>query len=147
MDCLQTVSFYNKHIYGPYAHNLNHVLKHIEGHYICGYRDGSNKAESAEIYVLEEGRKAAQKLLEVQPEAQQRLEKVSNLIHGFETPYGMEMLATVHWVTMKYNDPAKDSEQAIMRVHEWNERKRNLFKPQHIRKVWERLEEQNWLER
>jgi len=27
---------YVKHLYGPYATNLNHVLKHIEGHYIRG---------------------------------------------------------------------------------------------------------------
>lgn len=138
---------YAPHKYGPYAHNLNHVLKHIEGHYIRGYGDGTSKAESAEIYVLEEGRKAAQNFLKAQPEAQQHLEKVSNLIYGFETPYGMEMLATVHWVATKDDNPAQDSEQAILRVHEWNERKHNLFKPQHIRKAWQRLEEQNWLNR
>ncbi|NJL79516.1 MAG: hypothetical protein HC917_12920 [Richelia sp. SM2_1_7] len=137
---------FNPHIYGPYAHNLNHVLGRIEGHFIRGYGDGASKAESASIYVLEEGRKAAQDFLETQPEARQRLKQVSNLIYGFETPYGMEMLATVHWVATKYDNPARDSEQAITRVHEWNERKLNLFKPQHIRKAWQRLQEQNWLE-
>ena len=55
------------------------------------------------------------------------------------------MLATVHWVATKDKNPAQDGKQAILKVHEWNERKRNLFKPQHIRKAWQRLEEQNWL--
>jgi O-acetyl-ADP-ribose deacetylase (regulator of RNase III) len=136
---------YVKHLYGPYANNLNHVLKHIEGHYIRGYGDGTSKAESAEIYVLPEGREAAQAFLEIEPDAQKRLERVSNLIYGFETPYGMELLATVHWVATKESDPVQDSEQAIALVHEWSERKRNLFKPQHIRKAWQRLHEQNWL--
>lgn len=136
---------YVPHMYGPYAHNLDHVLKHIEGHYIRGYGDGTIKAESAEIYVLEEGRKAAQEFLITQTEAQQRLKQVGNLIYGFETPYGMEMLATVHWVATKHDNPAQDSEQAISLVHEWNPRKRKLFKPQHIRKAWQRLKEQNWL--
>ena len=77
---------YVKHIYGPYAANLNHVLKHIEGHYIRGYGDGSGKGE---IYVLPEGREAAQAFLETEPDAQKRLERVSNLIYGFETPYGL----------------------------------------------------------
>jgi hypothetical protein len=34
---------YVKHKYGPYAHNLNHVLRHMEGHYIRGYGDGTSK--------------------------------------------------------------------------------------------------------
>ncbi len=136
---------YIKHKYGPYADNLNHVLKHIEGHYICGYGDGTSKAESAEIYVLPEGRIAAQTFLETEPDTQQRLEQVSNLIFGFETPYGVELLATVHWVAKEDPKAAKDTELAIQRVHEWSDRKRNLFKPQHIRKAWQRLDEQNWL--
>lgn len=136
---------YIQHKYGPYADNLNHVLKHIEGHYICGYGDGTSKAESAEIYVLPEGRIAAKTFLEKEPEAQQRLERVSNLIFGFETPYGMELLATVHWVAKEDSNVVKDSQLAIQRVHEWSDRKRNLFKPQHIHKAWQRLDEQNWL--
>jgi|GEM_PF-3246363 len=55
----------------------------------------------------------------------------------------MELLATVHWVATKESDPAKDSEEAMNLVHEWsdscrmlNERKRKLFKPEHIRKAW-----------
>ncbi len=136
---------YVKHIYGPYAANLNHVLKHIEGHYIRGYGDGTSKADSAEIYVLPEGREAAQAFLETVPDAQERLERVGNLIYGFETPYGMELLATVHWVATKEPNPAQDSEQAIALVHEWSDRKHKLFKPQHIRKAWQRLQEQNWL--
>ena len=136
---------YVKDRYGPYAHNLNHVLKHIEGHYIRGYGDGTSKADSAEIYVLPAARVAAQVFLATTPDAQARLEQVSKLIYGFETPYGMELLATVHWVATKEASPAQDSEQAISLVREWNERKRTLFKPQHIRKAWQRLDQQNWL--
>lgn len=136
---------YVKHKYGPYAHNLNHVLKNIEGHYIRGYGDGTSKAESAAIYVLPEGRDAAQAFLDNEPQAQKRLERVSNLIFGYETPYGMELLTTVHWVATKETNPAVDSEQAIFLIHEWSERKRNLLKPQHIRKAWQRLHDQNWL--
>ncbi|MEH2468439.1 hypothetical protein [Nostoc sp.] len=133
---------YQKHLYGPYADNLNHVLKNIEGHYICGYGDGTGRAG---IYVLSEGREAAEALLEAEPEAQERLERVSKLIYGFETPYGMELLATIHWVATKYPNPAKDNEEAIALVHKWSDRKRKLFKPEHIRKAWQRLGEQNWL--
>ena len=73
------------------------------------------------------------------------LKRVGNLITGFETPYGMELLATVHWVAQEDAQAAIDSERAIVRVQEWSDRKRKLFKPDHIRKAWQRLREQNWL--
>jgi hypothetical protein len=48
-------------------------------------------------------------------------------------------------IATKEAKPAQDSEQAISLVYEWNERKRTVFKPQHIRKAWQRLEQENWL--
>jgi len=36
---------YRKAIYGPYAENLRHVLKEIEGHFVCGYADGGDKPD------------------------------------------------------------------------------------------------------
>jgi O-acetyl-ADP-ribose deacetylase (regulator of RNase III) len=134
---------YVKHQFGPYADNLNHVLQRIDGHFIRGYGD---RTQRSQMYVLPEGKKAAHIFLEQHPEASERLERVSNLITGFETPYGMEMLATIHWVATK-EDPqaAKDCEQAIALVQQWNERKRKLFKPSHLQKAWERLKQQNWL--
>ncbi|MGL5832426.1 MAG: type II toxin-antitoxin system antitoxin DNA ADP-ribosyl glycohydrolase DarG [Waterburya sp.] len=134
---------YVKHQFGPYADNLNHVLLRIDGHFIRGYGD---RTQRSQMYVLPEGKKAAHHFLEQHPEANERLEKVSNLIAGFETPYGMEMLATIHWVATK-EDPqaAEDCEKAIALVQKWNERKRKLFKPSHLQKAWKRLKQQNWL--
>jgi len=40
-----------------------------------------------------------------------QVEHVRNLISGFETPYGMELLATVHWVVtqeIKYSYSGRD---------------------------------------
>jgi hypothetical protein len=39
------------------------------------------------------------------------------------------MLATIHWVAARENpEAAEDAEVAIALVHEWSERKRQLFK-------------------
>ena len=133
---------YVKDKYGPYANNLNHVLQKLEGHYIRGYGD---KSEDAEIYVLPEGRKSAQKFLEKVAEAKNRLDRVRDLIEGFETPHSIELLATVHWVVEKEDfEAARDCERAIALVQEWSDRKRKQFKPQQIRKAWERLRDRNW---
>ena len=55
----------------------------------------------------------------------------------------LELLETVNWVAKENPSAAQDSEQAIALVHEWSDacgnpfgvRKRQLFKPEHIRKA------------
>src|SRR5262249_35220518 len=37
---------FDKGEYGPYADNLRHVLKRIEGHFVIGFGDGRNKPET-----------------------------------------------------------------------------------------------------
>ena len=133
---------YVKHRYGPYAENLNHVLQRLEGHYIRGYGDRSN---SSEIYLMPGATAIADVALADSQYARGRLDRVSRLIEGFETPHGMELLATVHWVAHEDMLAAVDPEQAILCVHAWSVRKRENFKPEHIRKAWDRLHDQGWL--
>jgi O-acetyl-ADP-ribose deacetylase (regulator of RNase III) len=133
---------YGKNQYGPYADNLNHVLQVLEGHFIKGYGD---RTQQSQIYVLPESREKANQYLQQHPEARERLNKVAELIMGFENPYGMEMLATIHWVvTQEDNQASNDINQAIKLVYSWNERKRQLFKENHLKKAWERLAQQKW---
>lgn len=133
---------YNKHKYGPYAENLNFVLQQIEGHYIRGYGD---RSKGAKIYLLPDATEIADKVLSNQPEAHSQLNRVGKLIDGFETPYGMELLASVHWVATNGDNSAITAEEAIDKVLSWSRRKKLTFKPAHIRKAWNRLETQAWL--
>src|SRR5262249_45407365 len=86
---------YTKEQFGPYADNLNHVLELLEGHYITGFGDRS-KNQYSEIYLRPGALQAAQVFLENQPDAIERLDRVRDLIEGYESPYGMELLSTVH---------------------------------------------------
>lgn len=76
---------------------------------------------------------------------QQRFDRVAHLIEGFETPYGMELLATVHAVAK--DDPAarSDPEAALQAVRAWSARKRSTMRPSHVRVAWKRLREHGWL--
>lgn len=134
---------YRKHIYGPYSNDLDHAVGRLEGHYIRGYGDGSDRAQ---VYVLPAGHRAAQDYLSQAPSASQYLEKVSQLIEGFETPYGMEMLATLHWVAQEDPQAAQDCEVAIQQVQTWNKRKQNLFKTRHLELAWKHLKKLGWLD-
>lgn len=77
--------------------------------------------------------------------AAERLRRVAELIEGFETPHGMELLATVHWVAREDPEVARDVATAIRRVHEWSGRKRQAFREQHVEKAWRRLQSKGWL--
>ena len=133
--------------YGPYAPNLNKVLEVMEGHFIRGY--GDSQKPNAEIELLPGAVEEATVFLGDKPDAQERLARVAELIEGFETPYGMELLATVHWIARtggrSGEPPAKSPEEAIHLVHAWNPRKQRVFRPEHIRTAWGRLQQKGWM--
>lgn len=129
--------------YGPYAPNLNKVLERLEGHFTRGYGD-SQKPE-ADIELLPGAAQEADLYLQTCRDSKERLLRVCNLIEGFETPYGMELLATVHWVAHRRQMQATDEESAVTAVQAWSARKKRVLKPQHIRVAWERLQQSGWL--
>ena len=136
---------YVAHLYGPYAHNLNKVLENLEGHFIRGY--GDTQKPDVEIGLLPGAADDANRFLEKHPEDKSRLERVGTIIEGFETPYGMELLSSVHWVAINGTPRATISEEAVDAIRSWNARKRQMLKPDHIRIAWSRLQQQGWLVR
>jgi hypothetical protein len=134
---------YKANIYGPYADKLRHVMNHIEGHFTEGFGEGRNAPETP-IVLLPGAARLAEEFIARDSETRSRLDRVATLIEGFETPLGMELLATVHWV-MKNVEPARSSvDAAIAEVHAWNDRKAKEMKPVQIRAAWSRLLELNW---
>lgn len=133
---------YQAHLYGPYAHNLNKVLEILEGHYIRGY--GDTQKPDVEIELLPGAVEKANEFLKNHEDSLTHLMRVAELIDGFQTPYGMELLSSVHWVTKHIENPARNVDDAIKRIHNWNERKR-MFRAEHIRLAWGRLAENGWV--
>jgi O-acetyl-ADP-ribose deacetylase (regulator of RNase III) len=127
--------------FGPYAHNLNHVLRDLEGHFLDG---AINTAPFTEITFRAGAADAAMDVIRDDTAALEHLERVSQLVEGFETPYGMELLATVHW-TMRYHPEAVTDPDACVRlVHGWGARKKHLMKPRHIEIARQRLLAAAW---
>jgi O-acetyl-ADP-ribose deacetylase (regulator of RNase III) len=128
--------------YGPYAEQLHHVLQRMEGHYIRGYGD---RTQGASIYVTEGSTAAATRVLREHPLTLHRLERVSRLIEDLETPYGMELLSTIHWVAGDDPRVHTDPDAAVEGVQSWSDHKRRTFHADHIKVAWERLVEQAWI--
>jgi hypothetical protein len=68
---------------------------------------------------------------------------VAKLIEGYETPYGMELLSTVHWVAR--HEGARELHDALEKTYAWNDRKK-MFKPEHVRIAWDALNREGWVE-
>ncbi len=135
--------------FGPYAPKLRHVLTHIDGHYVQGVGD-HDKAET-ELTLLPGAVDDADQFLVDHPDSLRRMEHVGQLIEGFETPYGMELLATVHWVATRQCEGL--GLECVMRgIHnwepsqpEWNRRKKELMTLPQVRFALDRLASGGWL--
>lgn len=132
---------YQKAPYGPYAENLRHMLNHIEGHFISGYGDAGDQPDKP-LELKPYASEQAETFLAVHEATRKRFDHVANLIKGFETTFGMELLSTVHWVAV--HERTVTVEAAVTQIHAWNPRKR-MFEPRHIRLAWQRLRETGWL--
>lgn len=131
---------YVKGPYGPYAENLRHVLAAIEGYMISGYGDGGDAPEKP-LELVPGAADEARTFLKDHPATLMRFERVSKLVEGFETSFGMELLATVHWVMSREGarGPA-----VVDAIHAWNLRKQ-MFTDRQILLAAERLTDDGWL--
>jgi O-acetyl-ADP-ribose deacetylase (regulator of RNase III) len=132
---------YAKALYGPYADNLGHVLDQIEGHFTSGYLDGGNDPQKP-IELKAQAINMAEQFLVDHPMTRSRFDRVTDLIQGFENPYGMELLSTVHWVVT--HEGAGDDNEIMKKVYSWNDRKK-MFPAEHIQIVIEVLRQKGWL--
>lgn len=102
--------------FGPFAGRLSHLLNALDGSYLhsdkriadAGPLDviwfDVTKKDRVTAYLGSE----AKALLPV-------LETTSDLIDGFETPLGMELLATVDWVVVHGGEPSVDGVKSGLR--------------------------------
>jgi len=80
-------------------------------------------------------------------ESASRLSRVEALIEGFETPYGMELLSSLHWLAHHATPRVEDHLDATNKLKSWNARKNNLFQEHHVKVAWDRLVEMGWITR
>lgn len=139
---LNKVKFVKGH-YGPYSDILRHALEHLNGHFI--HFSGSSNPEA--LITLDPSMKE-----EVEPylnnnhDTRARFDRVSKLVEGFESSFGMELLATVHWAATREIGGVRPTCEGILKIiQKWNTRKASLMQPEHIEIAYHRLIEQGWL--
>jgi O-acetyl-ADP-ribose deacetylase (regulator of RNase III) len=131
---------FSKAPYGPYGENLRHVLNIVEGHLIYGYADGGD-APDKQLKLVPGALNEAASFIDEHQDTRERLDRVASLIGGFESPFGMELLSTVHWVLSR--EEPDTQEQLVERIYAWNDRKRQ-FMPRQIALAADVLADHQW---
>jgi O-acetyl-ADP-ribose deacetylase (regulator of RNase III) len=132
--------------YGPYAPRLTHLLDKLDGSYLhCGKRIGDAGPFDVIWYEDSKRDKVAAYLGSGDAKAfLPALEMTANLIDGFESPLGMELLATIDWLVQK-DGVATDRTSVKSALKSWTggetsaARKEKLFEDRLIDLALERL--------
>ena len=98
---------YVKGIHGPYSGNLGRVLDAIEYHLVSGCDDGDGALDN-QLELLLEAIKNADSFLANKQDTLFRFARVNQLIESFETPSGLEFLATMHQAITHENATGPD---------------------------------------
>jgi hypothetical protein len=127
--------------YGPYAPALGRTLEALEGHYLTGLGDRSAKVtEFAPINPVTEHVDEAERIVKAEPGGVRCLSALLDLVEDFETPYSLELLATVHFAA-RHEPPTADPAALAERVASWSLRKARMFTPRHVAVAADRLAE------
>lgn len=131
---------FTKGPYGPYAENLRHVLHAIEGHMVSGYADGGDRPDKR-LRLVPGAFDDARAFVATKDDTRTRFNRVADLVSGFESPFGLELLSTIHWIVE--NEDADAVDDVVEKTYAWNERKK-MFSRRQIALARDVLSEQGW---
>ncbi len=132
---------FNKNLYGPYSDALKKAVVALEDDYklIAGFQ------AEREAHVTPAGYAAAEDFLKADERSEAVIKNLAKLVDGFETPYGLELLSTVHNVAISLNVGEGDIEHIISEMLGLERNKRNVFPEDEIRLAFKRLKEDHLL--
>ncbi len=133
---------FEKGHYGPYATNLKHLIAHLEGTFIKGQIRFQDMKPTDALTLVEEQFPSVHEFLDANLEAEEklRLNRVKDLIEGFESPYGLELLATVHWAKKELQEKASPASVKTY-IDNWSHRKKELMTSDQVDIALQRIDQ------
>ncbi len=130
------------HIYGPYSDKLRMLLNNLDGSYLGCDRRLADAGPRSEIWFNARKKEIVRAYL--RSEAKRyvpALEWATDLIRGFESPLGMELLATVDWLLREDGRPATvaDIRDGLRQWGRGRDRKLRIFDDRLIGMALERF--------
>ena len=124
--------------YGPYSQGVSHLVHSLNGTYIRGTEQMTNKAFDPIELRYDKLSEISGYVRRMTDEKQRRIKNLIKLISGFESTLALEVLASVDYIRKENRSISK--EDTITAVQNWSERKKDLFKPEYIRIAYDRLD-------
>ncbi len=122
---------FKKGPYEPYSNEVRFVLYTLNGYYLKGYEQMDIKPFEG-LELITSKKEEVKNFIDQHASAEEkkRLDEASRFIQGFESPYGLELLATVDYSIQE----TKSFELNIIKaeVSNWSVRKENPFPANHI---------------
>lgn len=88
--------------YGPYTDKLRHLLNAMDGVYLHSAKRINDASPYDHIWVNPPEQHAAREYLaSTCAQYLEAIDRASNAISGFESPLGLELLSTIHWLLSK----------------------------------------------
>ncbi|MBS1026843.1 type II toxin-antitoxin system antitoxin DNA ADP-ribosyl glycohydrolase DarG [Gluconobacter albidus] len=129
-----------RNLHGPYSEALKLAYIAMDRHgMIHGFINGDRQS-----HVTPSGCAIANEFLNtVDRQSDVTIDRLSKLIQGYESPYGLELLSSVHWLA--HYEGHFPVEKIIQEMLGWSETKRNEFNESAIRGAYDRLKEDKLL--
>jgi O-acetyl-ADP-ribose deacetylase (regulator of RNase III) len=131
---------FQKGTYGPYALNLKHLLAYLEGYYFKGQIRFQDMKPTDALQLVPDYLPEVYSIIqtELTDEEKNRLQKLTSFIEGFESPFGLELLSTVHWA-VKETDKEASVQRIKIYIANWSSRKNDLMTEQQIGVALQRI--------
>ncbi len=129
---------FKKGFYGPYSGKVRHVLFALNGTYLSGLSQKDAKPFQALPLILERQGEVRTYLNENSTTAQQeRLAQVQHLLDGFQSPAGLELLATLDYLIEE--NRTFDFTTLFHQLKNWSSRKKEMFTEYQVNVALNRL--------
>ena len=131
---------FEKEQFGPYSGGLHGAFKSMEAKkYIAGYSDEDRKVVVTHATFAAANEYLRSERIDVAP----MVNKLSLLIDGYETPYGMELLSSVHFLSV--TEGIMTQPEMSEALEAWSDHKRESFPRPAVTAAMERLREDGYL--
>lgn len=128
---------FSRNKYGPYSDTVKRAFKAFESlGLVTGF---TSKLKLCKV--TSGGYAAADEFLTSigKDSANKTIGQLDKLIEGYESPYGLELLSSVHWLWTFEN--VQDEGQLVKAITSWNDSKKEKFSPKAIKASVNRLAE------
>lgn len=132
---------YKKYSYGPYAHNMQHLLHELEKGYIISEKTILDSKPLDLISLNSDTLNEVAQFIETKCTAteKERLNNIERIMTGFETPFGLELLASMDWIIHTKAKKNITTEELKEEIRQWSNRKDEIFTTSHIDSAKARL--------